>query len=91
MGVEYVEKTKKLLENMALELLKVPKLKDIKKVMIGRDDKILNEIINPKDKLIKELYKGNLALHKDVSKQANIIDKFYKTIDLYIGFVINLI
>ena len=32
MGVEYVEKTKKLLENMALELLKVPKLKDIKKL-----------------------------------------------------------
>lgn len=41
------EKTKELLENMTLELPKVPELKDMKKVMIGRDDKILNEIIKP--------------------------------------------
>ena len=31
------EKTKELLENMTLELPKVSELKDMKKVMIGRD------------------------------------------------------
>ena len=72
------EKTKEVLENMTLELPKVPELKDMKKVMIGRDDKILNEIIKPKDKLIKELYKDNLALHKELSKQANIIEEAEK-------------
>ncbi len=72
------EKTKELLENMTLELPKVPELKDMKKVMIGRDDKILNEIIKPKDKLIKELYRDNLALHKELSKQANIIEEVEK-------------
>ena len=72
------EKTKELLENMTLELPKVPELKDMKKVMIGRDDKILNEIIKPKDKLIKELYRDNLALHKELSKQANIIEEAEK-------------
>ena len=72
------EKTKELLENMSLELPKVPELKDMKKVMIGRDDKILNEIIKPKDNLIKELYRDNLALHKELSKQANIIEEVEK-------------
>ncbi len=72
------EKTKELLENMTLELPKVPELKDMKKVMIGRDDKILNEIIKPKDKLIKELYRDNLALHKELSKQAIVIEEAEK-------------
>lgn len=72
------EKTKELLESMTLELPKVPELKNMKKVMIGRDDKILNEIIKPKDKLIKELYRDNLALHKELSKQANVIEKAEK-------------
>ena len=72
------EKTKELLENMSLELPKVPELKDMKKVMIGRDDKILNEIIKPKDNLIKELYRDNLALHKELSKQAIVIEEVEK-------------
>ena len=72
------EKTKELLENMTLELPKVPELKDMKKVMIGRDEKILEEIIKPKDKLIKELYRDNLALHKELSKQAIVIEEAEK-------------
>lgn len=59
-------------------LPKVPELKDMKKVIIGRDDKILNEIIKPKGKLIKELYRDNLALHKELSKQAIVIEKTEK-------------
>ena len=46
------EKTKETLKSIKLELPEIPDLKDIKKVMIGRDEKILNDIIKPKDKLI---------------------------------------
>lgn len=66
--------TKSLLDNIKLELPNVPELKDIKKVMIGRDEKILNEIIKPKNDLINELYKENVTLHKELYKQSNIID-----------------
>ena len=46
--------------------------------MINRDEKIENEIIKPKDELIQELYKDNLSLHKELSKQANLIEKAEK-------------
>ena len=68
------EKTKKVLENITLELPKVPEINDIKKVMLNRDDKIVEKIIKPKDELILELHKENLALTKELSKQANLVD-----------------
>ena len=68
------EKTKERLKNIKLELPEVPELKDIKKVMIGRDEKILNEIIKPKDKLIETLYYDNKQLHEKLERQVNIID-----------------
>lgn len=68
------DETKKLLQNIKLELPETPNIKDIKKVMINRDDKILNEIIKPKNELIEELYKDNVSLHKELSKQSKIID-----------------
>ena len=72
------EKTKETLKNIKLELPEVPELKDIKKVMIGRDEKILNEIIKPKDKLIETLYYDNKQLHEKLEKQVNIIDSAEK-------------
>lgn len=72
------EQTKETLKNIKLELPEVPDLKDIKKVMIGRDEKILNDIIKPKDKLIEELYQDNVALHKELSKQARTIEEAEK-------------
>jgi len=72
------EKTKETLKNIKLELPEVPELKDIKKVMIGRDEKILNEIIKPKDKLIETLYYDNKQLHEKLGKQVNIIDSAEK-------------
>ena len=50
------EHTKETLKNIKLELPKVPDIKDIRKVMINRDEKIYNEIIKPKYELIQELY-----------------------------------
>jgi len=72
------ENTKKVLEDIKLELPETPNIKDIKKIMLNRDEKIENEIIKPKDELIQKLHQENVLLHKELSKQANIIDKAEK-------------
>lgn len=59
---------------MILELPSIPDMKDIKKVMLNRDEKIVNEIIKPKDNLIQEPYNENILLHKELSKQANLVN-----------------
>lgn len=95
------ENTKKILNEMKLELPEVPDINDISKFSIKRDEKILEKIIKPQNDLIKELYKDNLALNKELSKQAKvvdeavkyqkerdkIIDKFYETIDKFIHWI----
>ena len=48
------DKTKKTLEDIKLELPKVPNITEINKLTIKRDEKIQKEIIEPKDKLINE-------------------------------------
>lgn len=68
------ENTKKVLENITLELPNVPKISDIKKVMLNRDEKIVERIVKPKDDLILELHKENLVLNRELSKQANLVD-----------------
>lgn len=40
--------------------------------------KILEQIIKPKDNLIKELYQDNLSLHKELSKQSKVINEAEK-------------
>ena len=72
------ENTKELLNSIKLELPETPGIKDFKKLMLNRDEKIENEIIKPRDNLIKELYNENLSLHKELSKQTTIIDKAEK-------------
>lgn len=67
-------KTKEVLNNITLELPKVPELQDIKKVVLNRNKLIEEQIIKPKDKLIKQLYNENISLHKELSKQTKIID-----------------
>ena len=70
--------TKETLKNIKSELSEVPHIKDIRKVMINRDEKICNEIIKPKDELIQELYQENVSLHKELSKQAKVIEEAEK-------------
>ena len=72
------ENTKELLNSIKLELSETPDIKDFKKIMLNRDEKIKNEIIKPKDDLIKKLYNENISLHKELSKQTTIIDKAEK-------------
>lgn len=69
------ENTKKILDSINLEMPKVPDIKDFKKIMINRDEKIENEIIKPKDELIKDLYYNNIELYKELSKQRRIVEK----------------
>lgn len=68
-------KTKETLKNITLELPEVPGLQDIKKMVLNRDKLIEDQIIKPKDKLIKQLYTENVSLHKELSKQTEIIDE----------------
>lgn len=74
------ENTKKILNEIKLELPDTPDINDIKvnRLSKKRDEKILEEIIKPKDDLIKDLYKDNLSLHKELSKQSKIIDEVEK-------------
>ena len=72
------ENTKKVLNEIKLELPDTPDITNISKFTIKRDEKILEQIIKPKDDLIKELYKDNLSLHKELSKQTKVIDEAEK-------------
>ena len=71
------ENTKKVLDSINLELPEVPDIKDIKIIKLNRE-KVENEIIKPKDELINELYQQNLNLHRELSRQANLVKKAEK-------------
>ena len=72
------ENTKETLKNIKLELPDVPKIADISKFSIKRDEKILEEIIKPKDDLINELYQNNLLMHQQLLRQAKIVEEAEK-------------
>ncbi len=72
------ENTKETLKNITLDLPETPDISNIRKLMINRDEKIENEIIKPKDKLINDLYQDNLLLHRELSRQALVIDEAEK-------------
>ena len=71
------ENTKKVLDSINLELPAVPDIKDIKIIKLNRE-KVENEIIKPKDDLINELYQQNINLHRELSRQANLVKKAEK-------------
>ena len=74
------DKTKEKLKNMKLELPDVPNLGDINvnRLSKKRDEKILEEIIKPKDNLINDLYQDNLILQQELSRQARMVEKAEK-------------
>ena len=74
------DKTKEKLQNMKLELPDVPEISDINMARWSkkRDEKILEEIIKPKDNLINELYKDNLSMHQELLRQAKMVEKVEK-------------
>ena len=46
--------------------------------MLGRDEKIEELIIKPKDKLIEKLHEENCSLHHELYKQCRLVDKAEK-------------
>ena len=74
------DKTKETLKNIKLELPDVPDIADINinRLSKKRDEKILEEIIKPKDNVIQNLYEDNITLHQELSKQAKIIEEAEK-------------
>ena len=71
------ENTKKVLDNLKLELPEIPDINDIKIIKLNRE-KVENEIIKPKDKLINDLYQDNKNLYKELSKQVNLVERATK-------------
>ena len=69
------EKSKQTLKDIKIELPNVPSIKDFGKLTVKRDERIQKEIIEPKDKIIKQLYSANKKLHLELEKQVNLIDK----------------
>ena len=74
------DKTKEKLQNMKLELPDVPEIDDIKMVRWSkkRDEKILEDIIKPKDDLIDKLYENNLQMHQQLLRQAKLVEEAEK-------------
>ena len=68
------------MKNIKLELPNVPNIDDINinRLSKKRDEKILEEIIKPKDDVIQNLYKDNLNLHRELSRQTKIIEEAEK-------------
>lgn len=74
------DKTKEKLQNLKLELPDVPDLEDINvnRLSKKRDEKIIEEIIKPKDNVIQNLYQDNMNLHRQLSRQAQVIEEAEK-------------
>ena len=72
------ENSKTVLQDIELQLPDVPSIKDFSKIMLGRDEKIEELIIKPKDKLIEKLHEENCSLHHELYKQCRLVDKAEK-------------
>ena len=74
------DKTKEKLQNIKLELPDVPDIDDIRMARWSkkRDEKILEDIIKPKDDLINELYQNNLLMHQQLLRQAKMVEEAEK-------------
>ena len=72
------EANKTLLQDVKLELPDTPDISSFKKLMKNRDEKIQEQIIKPKDKVIKELQEQNALLTLTLNRQMQTVDKAVK-------------
>ncbi len=65
---------------MKLELPDVPDIADINinRLSKKREEKILEEIIKPKDNIIQNLYQDNMDLHRQLTKQSQVLEEVEK-------------
>lgn len=81
------ENTKKVLDNIKLELPETPDINNIKLIKLNRE-KVENEIIKPKDDMIEKLYNEKVYLQKELLKQVNLVneaEKYQKERDFIIA------
>ncbi len=76
---------------MKLELPDVPNIEDINinRLSRKRNEKILEEIIKPKDNVIQNLYQDNMNLHRQLTRQSQVIqeaEKYQKERDSIIAY-----
>lgn len=71
------ENTKKVLDNIKLELPETPDINDIKLIKLNKE-KVENEIIKPKDNMIEKLYNEKVSLQKELLKQVNLVNEAEK-------------
>ena len=74
------KQTKEILKNMKLELPDVPDIDDIKIARWSkkRDEKILEDIIKPKDDLINKLYQDNWLMYQQLLREEKMVEKATK-------------
>jgi len=72
------EKTKETLENIKLEIPNLPEINNISKFSLKIDERIMEEIIKPKYEFINQLYNDNRLLHRELTRQAKIVEKAEK-------------
>ena len=74
------DKAKEKLSNIKLELPEVPSLENINvnRLSKKRDEKILEEIIKPKDNMITELYQDNIFLKQELLRKSKMFEKAEK-------------
>ena len=74
------KQTKEILKNIKLELPDVPEISDINIARWSkkRDEKILEDIIKPKDDLINKLYQDNWLMHQQLLRQEKMVEKATK-------------
>ena len=74
------KQTKEILKNIKLELPDVLEIDDIKIARWSkkRDEKILEDIIKPKDDLINTLYQDNWLMHQQLLRQEKTVEKATK-------------
>ena len=70
--------SKTILQDVKLELPNTPDISSFKKLMKNRDEKIQEQIIKPKDKVIKELQEQNALLTLTLNRQMQTVDKAVK-------------
>lgn len=72
------ENSKTVLQDIKLELPNVPDIKSFGKLMRNRDEKIQELVINPKDKMIKDLQEQNSLLVFTLESQVKTVERALK-------------
>lgn len=72
------ENTKTVLKDIKLEIPETPDVKSFGKLVRNRDEKIQELIVEPKDKMIKELQEQNSLLYLTLQSQVNTVERASK-------------